>query len=325
MGVRHLFSGLLLVLSVLPGIWCLAQPRQGKRSLDSLLAALPKMKEDTNGVRLLGWVSFGYRRINPDEGLKYANRQLALAQKIKWRKGEAMAYANFGNFHVKGEYAKALDAFFKALSIYEELGDKTGIASSTNNIGNVFRRQGDLVKAREYYNRSLAIARETGDQQKMEHAIGGLAIVLEREKKYDSAIAYKKWSLQIAESIHDLEGVITQTENLGATYGNLGRYPEALMYGFKSLRAAKEAGDKQSEAINLGNLGETYVDMAMDTVVYKADSLVPGGKSALLDKGIDFLKQSIEACRACSHMEALGEYSSYLSRAYAQKGISATR
>jgi class 3 adenylate cyclase len=278
------------------------------------------MKQDSDGVRLLSWISFGYRRINPDSGLLYASRTLDLARRIGWRRGEALAYNAFGNFHVKGEYAKALEAFYKALSIYEELGDKGGVATVCNNIGNVFRREGSLDKAMEYYGRSLKIATEIGDDQKMEHAIGGLAMVFERKNQFDTAIAYKKRALQIAERINDLEGIITQTQNLGATYGDLGRFPEALVYGYKALRTARRSGDKQSEAINLGNIGETYVDMAMDSVRYRPDSLVPAGKTPLLNKGIVFLKESIIACRACSHMEALAEYARYLSKAYIHKG-----
>src|SRR6476646_7018295 len=94
----------LLFLFVIP-LFCAAQKKHGQARIDSLLAELPKMKEDTNAVRVLNNISIEYAIINPDEGIKYAKQELALAQKIGDRRGEASAYICFGNNYMnRGDY-----------------------------------------------------------------------------------------------------------------------------------------------------------------------------------------------------------------------------
>jgi len=47
-----------------------------------------------------------------------------------------------------------MEYFHKALQVYEETGDKKGMANSYNNIGIVFHDQNDSPKALEYYQKS---------------------------------------------------------------------------------------------------------------------------------------------------------------------------
>ena len=50
---------------------------QGQQRIDSLLAQLPKAKEDTNKVKLLIDLSHTYYSINPDEGLKFGKQGIS--------------------------------------------------------------------------------------------------------------------------------------------------------------------------------------------------------------------------------------------------------
>src|ERR1043165_3407678 len=112
--MRRLFALLILLVP----LSSMAQPKQGQARLDSLLAEVPKMKEDTNGVRLLHYLTLGYTEIDPNEGLAFARQELDLARKIGLRKDEASAHNDFGlNYLNMAAYPEALDAFFKAIRI----------------------------------------------------------------------------------------------------------------------------------------------------------------------------------------------------------------
>jgi tetratricopeptide (TPR) repeat protein len=51
---------------------------------------------------------------------------------------EGKTYNLIGVIHyAQGQYAKALEAYQKALAIFERIGDQQGIAGSYNNIGNI--------------------------------------------------------------------------------------------------------------------------------------------------------------------------------------------
>jgi tetratricopeptide (TPR) repeat protein len=57
----------------------------------------------------------------------------------------------------QGDYAKALEYYFKALRINEEIENKEGQAINLGNIGNVYSDQGNYAKALDYYFKALKI------------------------------------------------------------------------------------------------------------------------------------------------------------------------
>src|SRR6185503_212551 len=83
---------------------------QGQERIDSLLGQLPKANDDTNKVKLLVDLSHTFYSINPDDGLKFGQQGLALAEKLEWKKGMANACRTIaGNYGFgKSDYAAAL-------------------------------------------------------------------------------------------------------------------------------------------------------------------------------------------------------------------------
>src|SRR4030095_14464038 len=83
---------------------------QGQPLIDSLLTQLPRAKEDTNKVMLLNDLGLAFYSINPDEGLKFGQQGLTLAEKLNWKRGKGFAYkviaGNYG--YGKSDYARAL-------------------------------------------------------------------------------------------------------------------------------------------------------------------------------------------------------------------------
>ena len=89
--------------------------KQGQPLIDSLLLELPKAKEDTNKVHILYEISFAFLNIDPDSGIMYGNQQLALAEKLEWEKGIALADNALGiNYITRSDYARGLQYYFSA-------------------------------------------------------------------------------------------------------------------------------------------------------------------------------------------------------------------
>ncbi len=84
--MKKLFSFFIVFLSL-----SVHAQRQGQRLIDSLLQELPKAKEDTNKVKLLYALAFVYEEINPGEGLKYSQTELALSEKLEWKKRDRVS------------------------------------------------------------------------------------------------------------------------------------------------------------------------------------------------------------------------------------------
>ncbi len=85
---RHLFSGavalLLFVACLLAAPTNAHARKQGKALIDSLKAALPAIGEDTVRAATLTKIGYIYSTMDPDTGLAYAEKGLALAQKLDW-------------------------------------------------------------------------------------------------------------------------------------------------------------------------------------------------------------------------------------------------
>lgn len=59
----------------------------------------------------------------------------------------------------RGQVQAALEKFQQALAIYQEIGDRTNIAVSLNNIGEAYRQLGQYSQALESYKQALRIRR----------------------------------------------------------------------------------------------------------------------------------------------------------------------
>jgi two-component system, NtrC family, sensor kinase len=102
-----------------------AAQKTGQLRIDSLLAELPKAKNDTNKVNLLNDLSYTFRKINADEGIKYGEQALKLAGDINWIKGIAYANSRIGNnYMVKSDHAKAQQYLITSYSLFDKLNDK---------------------------------------------------------------------------------------------------------------------------------------------------------------------------------------------------------
>ena len=233
--------------------------KQGQERIDSFLKALPNAKEDTNKVYLLNYLSFSYNEIDPDQGIKYGNQDLALAQKLQWKKGIALANGCIGtNYYAKSDFDKALEYDLTALSIFEELGDKNEIARSFGNIGVVYQHLSKYPEALDYDLKALKINEELDNKSGIAQDLGNISVVYWRQKDYQKALVYNLKALKIDESLGDKNSIAEDLGNIGAIYEDQNDYQNALEYDIKALKIVEELGEKSGAAINLSNIGNIY-------------------------------------------------------------------
>ena len=91
---------------------------------DSLLLLLKTDRPDTNKVIHSNKLCLEYKKIGRyDSALLFGNSALQLAQELNFKKGLVGSYGNLGNvLYEQGNYPKALEYYFNALQIAEELG-----------------------------------------------------------------------------------------------------------------------------------------------------------------------------------------------------------
>jgi CHAT domain-containing protein len=96
-----------------------------------------------------------------------------------------------------GNRTEALNYFRQALPILREVGDRSGEATTLNNIGMVSHVLGNRTEALNYYRQALPILREVGNRPTESTTLSNIAFVYRDTNQPDKAITYWEDSLNI--------------------------------------------------------------------------------------------------------------------------------
>lgn len=100
----------------------------------------------------------------PDTALIYFEQALKLSEQAESPRFLGYSRRNIGMVReIQGMYDQALEEFFAALSIYEETGNKQGIASCYNDIAIIHYLQESFELCMEYLTNSFEIKQELVD------------------------------------------------------------------------------------------------------------------------------------------------------------------
>jgi signal transduction histidine kinase len=257
---KYIFCG-LFILSF--NIHLFAQ-KHGKALVDSLKIDLLKLKnDDSTKVKLINNISFALYSINPNEGILFGNQALQLAQKIKWKTGEARANSCIGtNYYSQSNNQKVLEYYTKALKIYKEINDKSGTAKVLGNIGNVYRRQSNAALALDYYMNALQLYELINDKSGIAAIHGNIGIVYQVQHDFTKALAYYFKCLKVNQELGDKYDIAVSNGNIAMIYKEMKFYDKALIYGNNALRLNQELGDNRGVARSLGNIGSVYAALS---------------------------------------------------------------
>jgi len=160
-----------------------------------------------------------------------------------------------------GDYPTALENFRRALSLNEELGIRSGVASVTVNIGKVFALVGDYPSALEHYYRALPLLEGLDNRAGVASTMLNLGIVYANLGDYPSSLDHFRRSLNELEKLGDRAGVANVTCNMGNLYHITGEYQSALEHHRRALALHEELGDRSSVAIDNNNMANAYQDL----------------------------------------------------------------
>ena len=167
-----------------------------------------------------------------------------MADKINYVPGKALALKNIGlGYFRQGNYLETLNNWFASLSIYESIGDQTGIANLLSNIAAVYNIQDDDAKALEYSLRSLAISEKLGDKLRILSALNAIAdVYYGKPATRDTALGYLLRALPLCEEIGDTDSYGVIAANIGEIYYDNGDDAKALEYFNKGIKALGNTG-----------------------------------------------------------------------------------
>lgn len=226
--------------------------------LDSLIRAMEKMKNDTSKVNAFNAISKKYFTINSELSVFYGLQSSALAKKLNFKKGIALAYKNIGiGYYYLGNYIEAIKSYELALQTFDSIGDKKGMANIYSNMGNIYYNQGDDEKALEIYLKSLKYSEEINDTLRMLTALGNIGAIYGKKKQtYEKAIEFYHKGFALCQYLEDKSSYGITAVNLGEVYMNMGKYDSAEYYFDISLKAVDGTEDAP---YTLNDIGALYM------------------------------------------------------------------
>ncbi len=261
-------------------------------------------------------------------------RALDIYEELGDRSAVARAYGNLSNVYAEqANYSLALENCFKALHMYEEINETAGIATITVNIGIIYNNIGDNKKALAYLDKALKLVIANGNKVETGKVTLTIGNVYKDLKDYSKAMSYYAWSLKITEEIGNKQGSASTIGNIGNVYDESGDYRNATKAYLEAGRRFEEAEDRAGVAGSIGNAGEVYLKIAKklaadgkipDTAIIELAVLrgaansaeLPAGKDANLKLAIEFLERGRKLAIETSYLEAIEEFTMYLSEAY---------
>jgi len=194
---------------------------------------------------------------DPDNAISLANEAKALADRIDFQKGKALALKNIGIvYYFQGKHLEALDYYTQSLEVFKIIGDNSGIANLYSNIGVVYYDRGDDAKALENYLQSLKFSELAGDKFRILIALNNVGGVYNiKPATYDKALEYYLKALSISEELGKMEESGTICVNIGTIYFEKDNDEQALFYFNKSLKAY---GDSEGSLNAYNGLGKIY-------------------------------------------------------------------
>jgi len=227
---------------------------------DYCYAQAEQPSPDTTLVNNLIDSSYTVSYSNPDQAITFANRALALAEKLNYQKGIAGAHGELGYaYSVKGAFEKSLNHFKEGIARNRAIGDSLGLVSQLNDLGSTYKSKSEYEQALKYYFQALAICQDMGLDRGISATLGNIGLSYFEMDEYDQALSFYQRALAINKRIDNKSSLAVNYNNIGLLYGDKGRYERAIQNHLKALEIRQQLGYQIEIANSLNNIGRLYM------------------------------------------------------------------
>jgi adenylate cyclase len=259
----QIHSGMKYLLPIVLFSLFVMSPKS-QTNLDSLWDIwTDESKADTvriKAIRKFAWD--GYLYSHPESCFYYSQIQYDFAQSkgLKMQMIDALN-AQGASFFIRSDFPKALEYYQKGMTLSEEVGDNTGVATSLNNMGHIYYEQGSYSKALQYYEKSLVIDEKLDRKHGVAYSLISIGNVYLMNGNFLNALENYQKGLTLQEELGDKSGIALTLHNMGIAYKNQENYPKALEHYHKSMEIYEELGSKQGIASALSVIATIYREL----------------------------------------------------------------
>jgi signal transduction histidine kinase len=231
--------------------------KNGQALIDSLVTALPAMKDDSGKVKTYARVAATYMQVNQQKGFNFIDSGIQLSEKLHWTKGIANLANNKGLMvGDTGNNTLARSYFQQSYTLNKQLGSKINQVNNLNNIGRSYQRESDFSQAIEHYYQALALAEEIKNDQKIAMVGTNIIVSFTTQKNYPKATEYAEMTLKHAELAKSPDDVAKTLLFLGLIKMYTKDTAAAKTYMERSLKIYEDLNNKPQIAEVLVNMAE---------------------------------------------------------------------
>jgi|GEM_PF-1585980 len=133
---------------------------------------------------------------DPQEGLEYVQKSIALSRKSGFSKGEIKALIRRGIIYdVLSKSGKAIQAYEEALALSRLRKYKKGEGSSLNNLGLIYMNRHELSKAMVLFQQALELFTELKDYQLLGNITNNMGIIYQETNRMPLALSFFRQSI----------------------------------------------------------------------------------------------------------------------------------
>ena len=196
-----------------------------------------------------------YTQEGPKAALPEFEQAMNLFRTANDRRGEAVTLGYIANCQRKLENLdKALALAQQALLMKEELGDRSEIGKTHNQLGLIFWERADYPKAIQQLQEAIEIASAVNDKELEGSAANNLGLVFDEQGEFKRSLEQYERALEMHRATHFERGEGDTLGNIGGVYLLLGKFREALPYYRQALAISERLGLKPASSDDLGNI-----------------------------------------------------------------------
>ncbi len=209
----------------------------------------------------------------------------------------ARHYNTVGNVYISvADYEEALTNFQRALSLYRELNDETGISDSTYNLGVAQVNLERWAEAAATLQTAVEIFQKAGKEDGVADALYGLALAKLGLGAFDEAMEILKSAQKVYKAAGNEQGVASTIMDIGTAYADKEDWENAEKAFKRALAIYQELQDNAGIADALSFLGD--IAETQDNQKKAAELFVEAAQYYVKAKIFDIAREVIERAEA---------------------------
>lgn len=230
-------------------------------TLHSTLIWSPQdIEADTAAINKQTQEAYLMARKDPAIAIRDARIALAESAKTEYKKGMADASLAIGLAYFSrynpGDSASWYN--YRALELYEEMGDLTGQARAYYCLSYVYSLKGMINESERYSRLSLENFEKAGDKRGVLNALGALTYLARQKNDFEGALELTNRAIETARTVNDTVPLADALNTLGNIYKDMLLFNEAIDSYFDALELWELKQDTNGLAIAYGSIALMY-------------------------------------------------------------------